>query len=169
MKSILEKLNETSLEDLIGKKLSDIGLDNTVSIKKIIKTNISPKSIKKYINSDGNKYPYYNDTVKASSDFEIDESGYFKYTLCVCEFLKEGDKYLLNNYKYVALTDKQIDILLSNSNIKNELIKTVKSLLNKNYKLSSIQKSIKDLTSVLNSNDWEERYNKLYNDNNDLE
>lgn len=170
MKTILEKLNETALEkDLVGKKLNSIGLES-VYVQKIIKTNLSPSSIKRYIKSDGEKYPFYNETVDPGTDFEIDDSGYSKYTLVVCQFLENGSHSIsLNDYRYVALTEVQVSKLLENATIKNTLIETVKGLLNRHYEMKAIQKSMKDLSSVLFSSNWEADYQKLYQDANDLE
>lgn len=122
MKSILEKLNETKINNLIGQNLNKIGLNN-VFIKEIVKDNITGKSLRQFFKNE-NKYKLYNDTVKPGTDFEIDYSGMTKYILTLCEFPNSND------LKYVAIEKKQLDELLKRSNYRNELYNFIKTSIN---------------------------------------
>lgn len=151
MKSILEKLNETTINNLIGRNLNTIGLNN-VFIKEIVKDNINGKLLRQFFKNE-NEYKLYNDTVKPGTDFEIDYSGATKYILALCEFPNSRD------LKYVAIEKKFVDELLKRSNIRAELFKFIETSINK-YGKKEVYDAIEDMKNALGTNEWQNAFNK---------
>lgn len=129
MKTILDKINENSNEDLKGLDLEVFGLQR-YHVEKILKQDISSDDIRNVINS----YDYPNMNLSYEND-EIDlptfalDGKNIKYTLLLCSVNNRRRNRGTLNYVTIALTPKQMQILkeqfydIKNIDLYNEIVK----------------------------------------------